>query len=391
MKSRLIKDGIYFLGAVDWDRRLFDALIPLPDGTSYNAYLIKGSEKIVLLDTVDPTMTNILLAQLKDIENIDYVVCHHVEQDHSGALPVVLEKYGSAKVIISTRGKDMLIDHLHIPEDRIITVEDGETFSLGDKTLKFIYTPWVHWPETMSTYLVEDKILFTCDFFGSHLATNELYAEDKSKVYEAAKRYYAEIMMPFRTNIQKNLEKLRDLDISIIAPSHGPIHNDPNFIIEAYKDWASDTPKNIVIIPYISMHNSTRIMVDYLISSLTERDIKVERFDLSSVDLGKLAISLVDAGTVIVGTPTVLVGPHPNVVYAVYLFNALRPKTRYISVVGSYGWGGKTIDILKGMLTNVKVELLEPVLVKGLPREKDLKALDKLADLVAEKHREFSK
>lgn len=389
MKSRVIRDNVYFLGAVDWDRRLFDALIPLPDGTSYNAYLVKGSQKTVLLDTVDPTMTNVLLAQLKDIDNIDYVVCHHVEQDHSGAIPNVLEKYSSAKVIISTRGKEMLIDHLHIPEDRIVTVEDGETLSLGDKTLKFIYTPWVHWPETMSTYLVEDKILFTCDFFGSHLATNELYAVDKPRVYEAAKRYYAEIMMPFRNIIQKNLEKLKDLEVSIIAPSHGPIYNDPKFIIEAYKDWASDTPKNIVVVPYISMHNSTRIMVDYLISALTERGIKVERFDLSSVDLGKLAISLVDAGTVIVGTPTVLVGPHPNVVYAVYLFNALRPKTRYVSIIGSYGWGGKTIEYLKGMLTNVKVELLDPVLIKGLPKEEDLKALDKLADMIAEKHREF--
>lgn len=391
MKSRIIKDKVYFLGAIDWDRRLFDALIPLPDGTSYNAYLVEGSEKTVLLDTVDPTMTNVLLAQLKDVKSVDYIICHHVEQDHSGSIPVVLEKYNSAKVIISTRGKEMLIDHLHIPEDRIITVEDGETLSLGDKTLKFIYTPWVHWPETMCTYLVEDKILFTCDFFGSHLATNELYAIDKSRVYEAAKRYYAEIMMPFRSIIQKNLEKLKDLDVSIIAPSHGPIYNDPSFIVEAYKDWSSDTPKNIVVIPYISMHNSTKIMVDYLVSALTEREIKVERFDLSSVDLGKLAMSLVDAGTVVVGTPTVLVGPHPNVIYAVYLFNALRPKTRYVSIIGSYGWGGKSVDILKGMITNLKVEILEPVLVKGLPKEEDLKLLDRLADIIREKHKEFSR
>jgi len=165
MKVRQIMPDVYWSGAIDWDRRLFDSLIPLPDGTSYNAYLIKGTEKTVLLDTVDPSMSYVLLAQLKDIQNIDYIIVHHVEQDHSGSLPIVLEKYKSAKVLISTRGKDMLIDHLHIPQDRIITVEDGETLSLGDKTLRFIYTPWVHWPETMSTYLVEDKILFTCDFF----------------------------------------------------------------------------------------------------------------------------------------------------------------------------------------------------------------------------------
>jgi len=147
MKARKIIEKVYWLAAVDWDRRLFDALIPLPDGTSYNAYLIEGTEKTALLDTVDPTMTNVLLEQLRDVKNIDYIVCHHVEQDHSGSIPDVLERYSSAKVIISTRGKEMLIDHLHIPEDRIITIEDGETLSLGDKTLKFVYTPWVHWPD----------------------------------------------------------------------------------------------------------------------------------------------------------------------------------------------------------------------------------------------------
>jgi len=389
MIKREIKEDVYELPAIDWDRRLFDSLIPLPDGTSYNAYLIKGSEKTVLLDTVDPTMTHYLMEQLEDTPKIDYIVIHHIEQDHSGSLPSVLKKYNDAKVIISSRGKDMLIDHLHIPEERIITVNDGEIISLGDKTLKFIYTPWVHWPETMSTYLVEDKILFTCDFFGSHLATNSLYATDKNRVYESAKRYYAEIMMPFRTIIKNNLKKLKDYEISIIAPSHGPIYNEPSFIINAYKDWISDNPKNVAVVPYISMHNSTRQMVDYLVDSLTKRDVYVERFDLSSVDLGKLAMSLVDAATIIIGTPTVLTGPHPNVIYAAYLCNALRPKLRYASIIGSYGWGGKTVDYIKNMLTNLKVEILEPVMVKGLPRVEDLKVIDRLADQIAEKHRQF--
>ncbi|MGB9682412.1 MAG: FprA family A-type flavoprotein [bacterium] len=389
MVKREIKENIYELPAIDWDRRLFDSLIPLPDGTSYNAYLIKGSEGIALLDTVDPRMTYQLMEQLNDITRIDYIVIHHVEQDHSGSLPFVLEKYKEAKVIISSRGKDMLIDHLNIQEERIITVKDGDTISLGDKTLKFIYTPWVHWPETMSTYLLEDKILFTCDFFGSHLATNSLYATDKDRVYESAKRYYAEIMMPFRTTIKNNIEKIGAYEISIIAPSHGPIYNEPSFIINAYKDWISDNPKNVVVIPYISMHDSTKHMVDYLVDSLTKRDVGLERFDLSSVDLGKLAMSLVDAGTIIIGTPTVLAGPHPSVVYAAYLCNVLRPKLKYASIIGSYGWGGKTVEYIQNILTNLKVEILEPVLVKGLPREEDLRAIDRLADIIAEKHRQF--
>ncbi len=191
------------MGAVDWDRRLFDSLMPLPDGTSYNAYLIQGSEKTALLDAVDPTMENVLLSQLESVENIDYLIAHHAEQDHSGAIPRVLEKYKNAKVVATKLGKKMLMDHLPIPEERFVTVGDGETLSLGDKTLEFIHTPWVHWPETMCTYLREEKILFTCDFFGSHLATSDLYVTDEARAYEAAKRYYAEIMMPFSKHDQE--------------------------------------------------------------------------------------------------------------------------------------------------------------------------------------------
>ncbi|HPU44076.1 MAG TPA: FprA family A-type flavoprotein [Dictyoglomaceae bacterium] len=388
MKPRKIKDGIFYVGAQDWNRKLFDALIPLPDGTSYNAYLIYGTEKTALIDTVDPTMDHVLASYLEEVENIDYVISHHTEQDHSGSIPFVLEKYKSAKVVTNPKGKELLMLHLHIPEDRFITVADGETISLGNKTLKFIYTPWVHWPETMVSYLVEDKILFTCDFLGSHLATSDLYVRDEGLVYESAKRYYAEIMMPFRTIVEKNLEKIKDLDIDLIAPSHGPIYQNPSFIINAYKDWVSNPPKNIVVIPFISMHNSTKLMVDYLVDKLIEKDIKVEIFDLSSVDIGKLAMALVDAGTIVVGTPTVLTGPHPKAVYAVYLANALKPKTKFISVIGSYGWGGRTLDILKGLLSNLDAEIIDPVIIKGLPKKEDLKLLDDLAEKIYLKHKE---
>ncbi|MBU1935329.1 MBL fold metallo-hydrolase, partial [Patescibacteria group bacterium] len=273
MKSRKIKEGIYWMGAVDWDRRLFDSLIPLPDGTSYNAYLVRGSEKTALLDTVDPSMVDILMFQLEGIPNIDYIIAHHAEQDHSGTIPQVLEKYKDAMVLTTPKGKGMLVDHLRIPAERITTVEDGESLSLGDKMLEFIYTPWVHWPETMVTYLKEDNILFTCDFFGSHLATSDLYVTDEARVYEAAKRYYAEIMMPFRKIIQKNIEKIMKHEIDLIAPSHGPIYNRPTFIMDAYQDWISENPKNVVILPYISMHGSTKKMVEYLVSALTEKGV----------------------------------------------------------------------------------------------------------------------
>jgi flavorubredoxin len=388
---REIKSNIYAVGAIDWDRRLFDELIPLPDGTSYNVYLVKGSEKTALLDTVDPTMTEVLLANLKQLEikKIDYVITHHAEQDHSGSLPQVLNLYPDAQVIATPKCKDMDIDLLAIPPEKFITVNDGETVSLGDKTLKFIYTPWVHWPETMVTYLQEDDILFSCDFFGSHLATSDLYVTNPPTVYEAAKRYYAEIMMPFRMIIRKNIEKLKDLDIKMIAPSHGPIYPQPELILNAYKDWISDKVKNEVVLPYISMHGSTKEMVNHFVGALMKRGITVKQFNLTGIDLGKLAIALVDAATIVIGAPTVLVGPHPLAAYAAFLANALRPKLKFASIIGSYGWSSKMVEQIAGMIPNLQVEVLDPVLAKGLPREKDFAALDALADKIAAKHREF--
>ena len=388
MMPRKIKENVFLMGAVDWNRRLFDSLIPLPDGTSYNAYLIKGSEKIALLDTVDPPLVDVLLSQLDNFENIDFIISHHGEQDHSGSILHVLEKYPNAKVITSMKGKGIIVDHLCVPEEKVIIVEDEEEISLGNKTLKFIYSPWVHWPETMLTYLIEEKILFTCDFFGSHIATTDMYVTDEGQVYEAAKRYFAEIMMPFRNIIKKNMEKISEYEIDMIAPSHGPIYDKPEFIINAYKDWISDTPKNIVVLPYISMHGSTEKMVQYLVAGLTKRGVKVHLFDLAVTDIGKLAITLVDAATIVIGTPTVHVGPHPIVIYATKLTNAIRPKAKFASVIASYGWGSKAIEQIAEMIPNLKVEIIEPVLVKGYPRDDDFKALDNLADKIAAKHKE---
>ena len=389
MKARKIKDRIYWMGSVDWDRRLFDALVPLPDGTSYNAYLIEGSEKTVLIDTVDLPMAAELMAQLEGVSRIDYVISQHAEQDHSGTIPQVLEKFPDAKLISTPKAKGLLIDLLQVPEKSCITVEDGETLSLGDKTLKFIYTPWVHWPETMVTYLEEDKILFSCDFFGSHIATTDLYVTDEGRVYEAAKRYYAEIMMPFRNIIKKNIDKLGPYDIEIIAPSHGQLYPRPSFIIDAYRNWITGSPQNTVVLPYISMHESTKLMVGHLVSALVERGVRVEQFNLGVTDIGKLAMALVDAATIVIGTPTFLAGPHPYAAYGAFLANALRPKAKFLSIIGSYGWGGKTVETLAGMIPNLKVEVIPPVLCKGVPSKDVFKELDDLADAITKKHKEL--
>jgi len=386
---REVKKDIFYVGAIDWDRRLFDSLIPLPDGTSYNAYLIKGSQKTALIDTVDPAFKDVLLDNLDQagVKRLDYVIFNHAEPDHSGSIREVLEKYPEAIAVCTDKCKNMLIDRFMVPPEKFKTVADKETLALGGKTLEFIHAPWVHWPETMLTYLQEDKVLFSCDFFGSHIATTDMFVRNAGQEFEAAKRYWAEIMMPFRPQIQKNLEKLKPYKIDIIAPSHGPLHDKPEYIIEANTHWAFDEPGNIVVIPYVSMHGSTRRMVDYLTEALTRKGVTVGRFDLPHSDVGKLAMALVDAATIIIGTPTVLTGPHPAAAYAAVLANAIKPKAKFRSIIGAYGWGTKVVDTLAGMIPNLKVEVILPVIIKGYPKDADYEALDKLADTIVEKHK----
>jgi flavorubredoxin len=390
MVAREMVPGVFWVGALDFDRRIFDELIPLPEGTSYNAYLIRGSEKVALIDTVDPTKEFDLISNLVKlgIERIDYIIINHAEQDHSGSLPMVLEFFPDAMVVTNEKCRDLLIALLHIPEGKFMILKDRETLPLGDRTLEFLLTPWTHWPETQVTYLREDRILFSCDLFGYHAATSNLYVSDRSEFYTSAKRYYAEIMMPFRSSIRDHLEKIRTLKINIIAPSHGPLHKNPQLILDAYAEWVSDDVKNVVVIPYVSMHGSTQKMVDHFTDALIARGVTVKPFNLTRTDIGELALSLVDAATVVIATPTVLFGPHPQIVYATYLANLLKPKMRFASVIGSFGWGGKTPETIVRMLDHVKVEVLEPVMVKGLPDEKTLQALDRLAEDIARKHRE---
>ncbi len=387
MQARKIVEGVWWTGAVDWDRRLFDSLIPLPDGTSYNSYFVQGSQKSALIDAVDPAKRMVLFDRLKslNVSSVDYVIANHAEQDHSGSIPDVLKAFPMAKAVTTDKGKALLMDLLDLPEDRIRVVKDGESIDLGGKTLQFIYFPWVHWPETMLTWLPEQKTLFPCDLFGSHLATSDLFAEDESAILPAAKRYFAEIMMPFRTFIEKNLNKVTSLDPQIIAASHGPIYRRPQFIIEAYRDWVSGPPKNLVVIPYISMHDSTRIMVEHFVEACTERGVRVEQIDLTEADIGKLAMLLVDAAGVVFGSPMVLAGPHPKVAYAALVANALKPKLKFFSVIGSFGWGGRLTETFQALLSNVKAELLPPVLAKGLPRAKDYAAMEALADSIRDR------
>jgi len=390
MKPIEIKKGVCSLRVNHFNRKLFDALIPLPDGTSYNAYLVKGEKYDVLIDTADPEKKEAFFDYISKVPKIDFVIAHHAEQDHSGLILEVLKKYPAAVVVTNAKCKDLLMSHLHIPEDKFKVINDGDTLDIGGKTLEFIFTPWVHWPETFSTYIKEDKIIFTCDFFGSHLATDELMA-DSQLVYEPMKRYFAEIMMPFRNNIKSNLEKLAKYEIELICPSHGPIHKNVKFAIDCYKDWALNEPKNKALLLYVSMHGSTFVLVNRLASKLQEKGVEIEKLNLEDADTGRVAMAMVDSATIVLATPTVLAGPHPKAIYAAYLASLLRPKVKFLAVMYSYGWGGKTVEVLANILSGLKAELVGQIGVKGLPMENEFKLIDELAISISDKHQNFKK
>lgn len=390
MAVRQISEHIYAVGVIDWDRRIFDELVPLPEGTSYNAYIVKGSEKTALIDTSDPSMEEEFIGNLirLGVDRLDYIIVNHAEQDHAGSLPMLLELFPGAKICCTQKCQELLAILLDVPARRCQIVTSGDSVSLGDRSLGFMFTPWVHWPETMMTYCPEEEILFSCDLFGSHYATSDLFVSDMAREEILAKRYYGEIMMPFRSSIVKYMVELKEKKIAIIAPSHGPLIRPASLILDLYEKWTSDKAKNLVLIPYVSMHGSTSEMVKYLTGLLIERGVGVRPIHVSSPDTGALAMELVDAATVVFAAPTVLFGPHPDMVSVAYLANLIKPKTRYASIIGSYGWGGKTVDTLKSMIPHLKAELIDPVYIQGIPDEKARSDLQALADTIALKHRE---
>ena len=385
MKFQEIKNNIFYCGLNDCDRRIFDELIPLEHGTSYNSYLVKGSEKTAIIDTMYPPKTKEYIKRLVDnqVGKVDYIIANHGEQDHSGSIPALLEKYPNAIVLTNPKCAENIKSMLHVSDEKIRVVSDGEEVSLGDKTLKFIFAPGVHWPDTMFTYIKEDNVICTCDFLGAHYTFLDVFAVESVELEKSAKRYYAEIMMPFRTMCKKYTQMIKDM----VLPSHGPVYKNPDFILDLYTDWTCDTPKNLVVLPYVSMYESTKDMIDYLSEKLEAKGIKTFKFDIVDDDLGDLAMALVDAATIVLGTSMVLAGPHPMAVNVAYLAAVLRPKAKFASLVGSYGWGGKLFDLIAQILAPLKLDLIEPLQVKGKPTADDFKKLDVMAESIFEKHK----
>jgi flavorubredoxin len=385
-----ISKGVYWVGVRDWNRRLFDALIPLPKGTTYNSYLVIGANKKALIDTVNPGFEKELEEKISKIMNpaeIDYVIMNHAEPDHAGSIPYVMSIATKAKLVTTSKGAKMAQTFFKVPEDRIKVVTDGETLDLGGKTLRFVEAPMLHWPETMFTYLQENKVLFPCDFFGAHVAKG-LYDDEVDDLLVHAQRYYGEIMMPFNIMGQKALEKIKNLDIQMIGPSHGPIHRNPDHILKAYRQWTSGETRQKATVVYATMWNSTEKMIRPMVDTLASEGIEVALYNLAIADIGDLAKDLVDSRAIVLGTPTVLGGAHPLAFYATYLVKALRPPIKYAVVLSSYGWGGGAIKHVQETLGSTKLEIVGAMEINGPPTENDVERIIEMGKTLAKKIKE---
>lgn len=388
--TKEIAPNVFWVGVKHHNRRLFDGLIPLPHGTSYNAYLIRGKEKAALIDTVNPGFEQELLEKISarmDPAKIDYVVMNHAEPDHAHALVDVLKVAGNAKLVTGAKGKEAAMMYFGVDPSRIMVVDESTKIDLGGKTLSFVDAPWLHWPETIFTYLEEDRILFPCDFFGSHLAVGEFFAGEygAERALDMAKLYFAEIMMPFRKPGLNALEKVRKLAPRMIAPSHGVIWENPKIIMDAYADWDGEKMARKVMIVYVSMWGSSEKMAFAMRDALVDAGVTVQMFDLANTEIGHVAKELVDTPAVVVAAPTVLGGVHPVAAYAVMLVKQLRAPTRYAAVLTSHGWSGGAVKHIQELLSGHKLEVLGVVDVKGPPKAADLEKVAQLAGRIVEK------
>jgi flavorubredoxin len=382
-----IAERVHYVGVRDPDRRMFDALVPLPQGTTYNSYLVKGEKKTALIDTVNPgfeTEFKERISMVSSVEEIDYVVMNHAEPDHASAISYVFGKNSKAKLLVNKRGADAAKLYFNIPEDRIRVVTDGEKVDLGGKTLRFIVAPMLHWPETMFTYLEEDGVLFSCDFFALHTAYG-FYDDQIPEMIQYAQRYFGEIMMPYKSMGKRALDKIRDLEINVIAPSHGPIHRNPDRIMDVHEKWTVGETKDKVIVVYATMWKSTEKMINQLAAVLKGRGIETPVYNLEQADIGEIAKDLVDARGIVLGTPTVVGRMHPLAVYGAHLVSILRPPAKYGVVLTSYGWGKGALAHASEMLGPAGLEIVGAMEVNGPPSPDDYAEIRAIAERLADK------
>ena len=391
MTKTTLAEGITWVGVVDWNIRDFHGY-ETRRGTTYNAYLIED-EKTALIDTVKHVFSGELIRKIReftDLEKIDYLVVNHVEMDHSSSLPIIAKEAKNATIIASQRGKDAIIEH-YGQDFNIQTVKTGDELKLGKRTLRFVEAPMLHWPDSMFTYVVEDKILMPNDAFGQHFASFERFDDevDTHVLTEEATTYYANILMPFAPLITRKIQEViqMGIPIKVIAPSHGIIwRSDPSKIIKAYLDWSAPISKNKVVIVYDTMWGSTEKMARAIAEGAASKEVEVKFLKLRAANRTEAMTEILDAKAVVVGSPTLNNGMFPTLGSFLTYATGLRPKGKLWGFFGSYGWGGGAVKNMVEMAKKAGFEVCEPIVeVKYVPDDEDLKKCFQFGQQIATK------
>jgi len=381
MVKVILKDGIYWVGVVDWNIRDFHDYVTYR-GSSYNAYLIQD-EKTALVDTVKAAFCNELIAHVSELtsfEKIDYIIVNHVEMDHSSSLPIIAKLAKNAKIFATARGKEELIKHYGTEFERVETVKSGDKISLGKKTLTFLEAPMLHWPDSMFTYIIEDKVLMPNDAFGQHLASSGRFDDevDQEILMEEAITYYSNILMPFAPLIVKKIQEVvaMNIPIDMIAPSHGIIwRKDPMKIVNAYMDWCTGkAEQKKVIIVFDTMWESTNKMARAIGDGIASQGIEVKLLKLRATGETDIVTEITTSKVVLVGSPTLNNGMFPTVGMFMTYVTGLKPKGKQWGFFGSYGWGGGAVRGMVKLAKEAGFEVMEPSLeLKWVPTEEELK------------------
>ena len=384
MKAVEIKENVFWVGVLDPTLVVFDIVIPTEHGTTYNAYLVKGKEKTALIDTVkEPFKEEYLnlIGTIIDPKEIDYIVINHTEPDHSGALPYLYDFVPNITPVYSRTAKTFVSSILH-KEFNPIVVGDGDKIDLGGKTLSFVTAPFLHWPDTMFTYLEEDKILFPCDAFGAHYCSEQRFndeIEERDVVHAAFEYYYKCILRPFKDHIVRAMEKIKDLDIDIIAPSHGPIlrANVPDYI-EDYKKWAYNAKdpsvKKKISILYVSSYGNTAKMAKSIARGAVLPGVEISLYNVTEVPLDKIIDEVEISDGIIIGTPTLNAKTPEPIFDIISKLVTLNVKGKAAAVFGCYGWSGEAIQMTEDILKSFKFKIIVgSCKLKLVPTEEELK------------------
>lgn len=384
-----LTEGVYWVGAIDWDLRSCGAYQTVR-GTTYNCYLVV-SDKIALVDTVKKGFEREALERIREIidpAKIDYVICNHVEADHASGLPNIMEAAKNAKLIVSKTGREPLRLNYH-QDWNAEAVKTDDELSLGKKTLVFIEAPMLHWPESMFTYLKEDGILLSNDVFGQHMASHWRYDDEVGEVaVEEAMKLFAVVVSPYSKLAHSKMKELVDkgLKINMIAPSHGIIWRNPKNIIEAYARWSGGEGKQKATVVFDSMWGSTESMAREIVRGLADEDVEASMFKLRISDLSDIMKEVIESKMIVVGSPTFNRDIFPTVGHFLTFLRGARLPNKKGAVFGSYGWGGGSNRIMKEELKKSGVEVAEEELsVKYVPTEDDLKKAFEFGRLLARK------